>query len=486
MKYIRWLPVLLLAAALAGCAKEEPVPETTAPPVIEKLTITVTEEDIRRLDSEYPDLKEVNFGSSTCYEAMKDYRNSHPEVKVTYTVPLGDRAAVSSTRELTLKPGTFAYETLKRNLQYLPELRSLCFAGMELTADQFGELADMYPDVGMTYTVTVGDTLCGMDTETLDLSWVEPEQVEEIVSRLSLLPGLTQVELMAGEESRLGIDDVVKLQEAAPQAVFHYTFTLFGKTVTTTDEEMYFQYQRIGDSGEEELRRALKLLHGTRVVLDTCHFSSEVLAQVREDYRDNAKLVWRVWFGKNGSCLTDREVIRAVYGLTDSNSQNLKYCEDARFLDFGHDEYLRDAGFVAYMPKLEAIILSGSMVSDLTPFENCRELVFLELAYCGYLEDLSPLANCPKLSKVNVSFTKVSDLSALDSLPMDTLCATGSKVDAQEQTRFTQLHPDCLVQFRGDNPYSSPWRYTDDGKANEYYGMLRKVFDYDHAQNTTW
>ena len=484
MKYIRWLPVLLLAALLAGCAREEPVPETTEPPV-EKLTLVVTEEDIGRLE-EYPDLKEVNFGSSTCYEAIRNYRISHPEVKVTYTVSLGDRAAVSSTRELTLKPGTFDFETLKQNLRYLPELYYLRFEEMELTPEQFGVLAEMYPDMHMDYTITVGDTVCGRDTDALDLSWVEPEQVDDVASRLSLLPGLTQVEMMAGEESRLDIDDVVKLQEAAPQATFHYTFPLFGKTVTTTDEEIYFQYQWIGDSGEEELRRALKLLRGTRVVLDTCHFSNEVLAQIRDDFRDNAKVVWRIWFGKDGSCLTDREVIRAVYGLTDSNSKNLNYCEDARFLDFGHDEYLTDASFVSNMPKLEAIILSGSMVKDLTPFENCKELTFLELAYCGYLEDLSPLANCPKLSRVNVSFTKVSDLSPLDGLPMHTLCATNSKVEAEEQTRFQEKHPDCQVQFTGDNPYGIPWRYEDRGKPNEYYGMLREVFDYDHAKNTTW
>lgn len=487
MKHIKWLAAALLAMALTGCAMEAPAAETTQPPVVEKLTRVMTAEDIGRLDTEYPQLKEVNFGGSTCYEAIEGYRLSHPEVRVTYTVSVGDRAVVSSTRELTLKPGAFDYETLKRNLKYLPELQSLCFADMELTSEQFAALTEQYPDIELTYSVAIGNEVFGKDTGSLDLSWVEPEQVQTVASRLPLLPELTQVEMMEGETARLGIDDVVTLQESAPQAVFHYTFDLFGKTVTTTDAEIYFQYQRIGDSGEEELRRALKLLRGTRVVLDSCHFSDEVLAQVREDYRDNAKVVWRVRFGKDGSCLTDREVIRAVYGLTDSNSKKLSYCEDARFLDFGHDEYLTDAGFVAYMPRLEAVILSGSMVKDLTPFENCKELVFLEVAYCGYLEELSPLANCPKLSKVNVSFTKVSDLSPLDELPMDTLCATGSKVKEEERTRFREKHPDCQVQFTGDNPYGNPWRYVDGGYTpNEYYGMLRQVFDYDHAKNTTW
>lgn len=486
MKYIKWLPVLMLTLLLWGCAKEEPVPETTAPPPVEKLTVTVTADTIGQLE-EYPDLKEVNFGSSTCYEAIENYALAHPEVKVTYTVCLGDRAAVSSTRELTLKPGGFDYETLMENLRYLPELSALFFPEMELTAEEFRQLEEAYPEIAMDFSVTVGDTVCGKDTETLDLSWLEPEQLEEVIPRLSKLPNLAEIELMDGDTSRLSIDDAVKLQEAVPGVILHYTFTLFDKTVTTTDQEIYFQYKRIGDAGEEELRRALKLLHGTRVVLESCGFSNEVLAQVREDYRENAKVVWRVRFGKDGSCLTDREVIRAVYGLTDSNSKDLIYCEDARFLDFGHDEYLTDVSFVSSMTKLEAVILSGSMVKDLTPFENCKELTFLELAYCGYLEDLSPLASCPKLSKVNVSYTKVSDLSPLDGLPMDTLCATYAKVDSAEQARFQALFPECQVQFTGDNPYGSPWRYIDGGYTpNEYYAMLRQVFDYDHAKNTTW
>ena len=488
MKWTRWLPALVLALLFAGCTNRTPAAETTQPK-IETLSAVMTEADIAGLDENYPDLQAVDFETSTCYAAIREYRNSHPAVKVTYSVTFGTQAVPDDTAELTLEPGNYDLDGLKDNLQYLPDLYRLTLDRMTLTGDQFRELEASYPDLELNYTVVLGDTVCDRDTESLNLSQVEPEQADEVASLLALLPGVTEIELMDGETAKLDVDNAEKLQDAAPQATLHYTFQLFGETVTTTDEEIYFKYRNIGDAGEPELRRALKLLRGTRVVLDSCKFTDEVLAQVREDFRDNAKVVWRVHFGKNGSCLTDREVIRAVYGLTDSNSKQLKYCEDARFLDFGHDEYLTDASFVATMPKLQAIILSGSMVKDLTPFENCKELEILELAYCGYLEDLSPLAGCDSLSWLNISYTKVTDLSPLDELPMVTLCATRGKVSAEEQTRFQQVHPECVTQFKGEDPYRTPWRYNVEGSSlipTEAYEKMKEAFNYPNTQNTTW
>lgn len=488
MKLTRWLPVLALALLLSGCTGEPPVPETTQPKT-ETLSAVMTAEEIAGLDTAYPDLREVDFESSTCYAAIREYRNSHPDVKVTYRVTFGAQSVPSDAAELTLEPENADFDSLRENLQYLPELYRLTLNRMSLTGEQFRELAADYPDLELNYTIVLGDQVCDRDTASLNLSWVTPEQTEETASLLALLPGVTQIELMDGETANLAVEDAEKIQDAAPQATLHYTFQLFGETVSTTDEEIYFKYKNIGDAGEPELRRALKLLRGTRVVLDSCKFTDEVLAQVREDFRDNAKVVWRVHFGKNGSCLTDREVIRAVYGLTDSNSKQLKYCEDARFLDFGHDEYLTDAGFVAAMPKLKGVILSGSMVKDLTPFAACGELEILELAYCGYLEDLSPLASCKSLSWLNISYTKVTDLSPLDELPMVTLCATRGKVSADEQTRFAEVHPDCVTQFQGDDPYRTPWRYNVEGSSlipTEAYEKLKEAFNYPNTQNTTW
>ena len=82
-------------------------------------------------------------------------------------------------------------------------------------------------------------------------------------------------------------------------------------------------------------------------------------------------MVWRVWFG-GGSTLTDAEVIRCTYDLVDDNCEDLIYCEDVRFMDIGHNEYLDGVPFVAGMPNLEYIIVSGAPIKDLTPLKTAR------------------------------------------------------------------------------------------------------------------
>ena len=246
--------------------------------------------------------------------------------------------------------------------------------------------------------------------------------------------------------------------------------------------DAYVGYLHTDRPGRESL--ALDLMENcSRFVLENCKISNESMAQLREDYRDKTKVVWRVPYG-GGSCMTDCEVIRCTYELTDKNAQNLVYCEDVRFMDVGHNDvtFLSDFSFLKGMPKLEAIIISSAYVSDLTPFANCKELKFFEAAFCGNIEDLTPLAQCEKLEMVNISFTKVKDLSPLDNLPIKTLFAqnySAKRISAEEQKRFAEVHPDCLTQYTGDQPYGRGWRYDEHDKYLPYYGMLRKVFRLD-------
>ena len=278
------------------------------------------------------------------------------------------------------------------------------------------------------------------------------------------------------------------LNEAAPEVVFHYTFQLFGKTISTTDETVTFTNDRnIQDAQEKEIRLALDIMENcSKFTLDNCRVSNEVCAQIREDYRAKTKFVWRVFFGDGGSCLTDREMIRAVYGVTDKNSVALKYCEDAKYMDLGHNEAMFNVDFVAYMPKLEAIIVSGAPIKTLEPFAKCESLQFLEMAYCGYINDLSPLKSCTNLKMLNLSYTPVTDLSPIDERAMEMMRCTHSSVSEEEFNRFKEAHPECWSTNTGSDPYDVGWRRDTEGKSTAYYEKLRQVFDYDHATNTLW
>lgn len=473
-----------LMTFLWGCQANVSALKQTEPPV-EELKMVVTDESIAELGN-YPDLKHLDLTGSTCYEAIRQYEKTHPDVEVEYRISVGEMWVDPEAETLTLNNGEYDFRILEENLTYLDKLKDLNLPLTDLAPEQLGILRKY---VNVHYSVEILGNVYDSDMTELDLSELAPEDVETAAQGFAMLPGIQDVEMRneAGE-SKLSLGEVHTLQQAMPDAFFHYTFTLFGKQVSTEDETVEIVNKRIGDKGEEEARQALDLLKKCKYfALDNCQFSNEVMAKMREDYRDRTKVVWRIFFANQGSCRTDRQVIRYVYNLYDYNCSQLQYCEDAEYIDFGHNETLSDCSWVANMKNLKAIILSGSLIDDLSAFANCESLEFLEIAYCSRIRDLSPLANCKNLVMVNTSFTGVEDLSPLDGLNLERLCSVSSKVPEEEQERFRQTHPECLTLFEGTQPYGYCWRYLEDGRTpTEYYAKLKEVFHYPNATDTIW
>ena len=456
----------------------------------QSLTVSsLTEKDIQILKTYFPRLKTLNAGSCEDYAMLEECQKALPECQVVYEVSLGGKSFAPDTTELTLEVGDYDYDTLMENLSHLAAVQSITLRMPELTLEQIGEMKTAFPEIAFSCTVGIGGVEYTMDTTELDLSNITSADVEQIGQKLAMLPELASVELMGSGESSLTKQDVKTLKEAAPNASFHYSFDFYGQTLSTTDEEVHIKNVKIGDDGLDEVRLALDLMENcSRFVLENCQISNEEMAKLRDDYRDKTKVVWRVSFG-NGSTLTDADVIRSTYDLVDSNCGNLIYCEDVRFVDFGHNEYLYTVDFVAGMPNLEYAILSGSPIKDLTPFENCTKLKFLEIAFCDYVDDVTPLANCKELQMLNVSNTHVVDLSPLDDLPLTNFCAKMNpsgvpRVSKEEQERFTAQHPDCWTAFYGVQPYGPGWRYDEDEITPlPQYALLQQAFRYPNAPN---
>lgn len=501
-----FLCVLATVLVLSGCGgkAEETVPPTLEPVVlptapkateavetdpdlmVEHLAVVMQPGELYTLDY-YPNLKSVDLTGSTCYDAILDFASKRPQLHVAFTVSFGGSAAVSyDVPALTLNPGTFTYEGLLENLRYMPNLTTVSLPGIELDAQQVNGILETYPELILDYTVDVLGNVCNADTAFLDLSGMAGSQVDATAPKLALLTRLETVTL----SSSLTFAEVDRLQTAAPHITFDYSFSLFGKTVSTADEEVIYKQHSIGNEGEPQLREALTVMEKcSRFVLDDCGFDYEVLSKIRDDFRATGpKVVWRVKFGVGDrySTVTDDDTIRAVYNVTNDTCGPMKYLEDVKYMDIGHNEYLSDLSFVAYMPKLEVLIASESGVVDLTGFDNCKNLTWLELAYCYKLENIDALAGCDGLKYLNLSYSKVKSLEPLDTLPLERFVYLKPKVDKDEQNTFLAIHPkgECITVFYGYSmPYSYGWRYDDNGKTMFWYykDVIRKVFNYDAA-----
>ena len=327
-------------------------------------------------------------------------------------------------------------------------------------------------------------------TEELDLSGMTGDDAVTVVEQIQKLPNLTYVNL--NPENGIGalsLEDVKLLMEAVPEVTFAFTFDFYGNQLSTADEEVHIKNTKIGDEGEQNVRNALDLLKNCkRFVLENCQISNETMAKLRDDYRGRTKVVWRVSYGK-GSIMTDAEVVRAVYDLVDDNCYNLIYCEDAKYMDIGHNEWLDACDFVSGMKSLEYVIISGAPIKSLEPFRNCKNLKLLEAAFCEYITDVSPLADCPNLQMLNISNTHVTDLSPLDNLPLTHLTVRTNpsgkcRLTQEEQNRVTKQHPDCWISFAGAQPYGVGWRYDEDEITPlDHYKVVREVFRLDLDPN---
>lgn len=452
---------------------------------VEMLSTIVTEDTIRDLE-EYPNLKVLDLSGSTCYTAIMVYIQNHPQVDVAYTVDFGSTSIVSWAEDISLPGEGLTFQTLRTNLVYLPRLKSLQLPRTTLSYAEIENLRSTYPDVSITYTVGFRGMEFGEETESVNLAGMTVDEISSVIGMLEALPNLNYAELMNDSGTcALSRQDVKQLVEAAPDVRFHYVFSLFGRTVSTSDETIRFERLSLTPDAEPEIREALSIMSpGSTLILDRCGLSSELLASIRADF-DNVDLVWRVYYGTDSryTALTNATTIRSVYNVTDSTCSELKYVRSAKYIDMGHNDTLTDLSFIGYMPDLEILILSGCAASDLSGFENCKKLEYLELANCLKLSDISPLAGCASLKYLNICYTKVSSLMPLDGLDIQNLFCKKTRVGADEQNQFKEIHPDATAVFTGSDPYAGAgWRYTDNGyHYTEFYKKVREVFNLDQV-----
>ena len=449
--------------------------------------------DVGLIDKYFSSIQTLDASGCTDYALLEKTQADHPDWEVIYQVDIGGSSYAPDTTSLELEKGQYDLDTLRQNLVHLPNVTAIRLRMPELTLEQLDALKADFETIEFTYTVELLGQEYDGDTQELDLSSLDPADLSAVLERIPMLSCLNRIELMNGNESPFTKADVKTLMDAVPQAAVHYTFQLFGVDVSTDyAEDLTFKNEKLGDEYEAELREALDIMPlCPRIVLDNCRFSDELLDQLRDDYRGRTKVVWRVWFGENmaGSSLTDATAIRVCGGLYDSNCQDLVYCEDVVYIDFGHNDYLTDTSFIAGMPKLRYLIISGSSIKTLEPFRVCKELKFLEISFCGYLDDVSPLAECESLEMLNISNTKITDLSPLDNLPLTHFVSLAWEardwMPSEQKDHFKEAHPDCWTQFGKGQPYGVGWRYTGekDPEYLPYYQQIRDVFMYDIYPN---
>lgn len=503
------LGVVLVSSTLFW---QGPVPE-----LMNKLTkTTVFEEGARKLTSEelkivlhegetamlsqFTQLKKADFSGSDNLDEIIAWRDANPQVEVLYDVLLPDGSRVSSeAKSLNFSGITNLYlPEYLRCLSYLPKATQVDLGREQtsvdpLTPDTLSQLVENYPSIYFKYEFEfLGENL-NLDVQSLDLSAISAEQVDEAAEYLACMKYLTAIDLGSEKDSGLTWNDVEKIAAAAPAAVLDYSFELYGQAHTLADESMDYSYVTIGDNGES-LRAAMRCMNNLKTIdMDSCGLSDDVMSSIREEFPD-VDVIWRIWFGKLYSVRTDTDRILAskpsVGGTLDNTEvAKLRHCTKLKYLDLGHNEVISDISFAASMPELEVFIIAMNPLSDLSPLRNCPNLEFLEINTTA-VADLSPLSEAKALRHLNISNCYMTDISPLFGLTELERLWIGNRtpIPAEQVQQMQAVAPNCRISTISDDPHGDGWRAIDydinTGISTWHprYELLRAQLGYDYQE----
>lgn len=421
------------------------------------------------------------------YSEIVAYMAENPDKTVTYSVTVGEGDAAMTIRN-TDTTADIDHDTQVGDMiaqqEYLQHLTHIGYTGSDPKVVL--ALREQFPNAKISYAFSfLGQTITD-DSTVLDFSALTAQELEEAAVYLQLPANLQSVVLSKDRQpSPLSIDEAAQLQAARPEVHLEYTTELFGQLISTDMASVEYFKTPIYDSGLESFRTLIPMMYNlTYLKLDWCETSDEATAQLREDFRDKCKVVWRVFIGQN-NLLTDSLKLWATWSLTDAVVEPLKYCTELKYLDMGHNKFT-NLDFMANMTELEMAIVAVGEVKDIAGIANCKKLEFLEL-FTSNLddEDMQHLAGLTNMKYLNVSnLPKVTNLSFTDDMTqLRRLWCVMSPIGKEEAARVQALHPDCevLVYAYGD-PTDHGWRYvqgTNDKVKSPEYELVTKRFGYE-------
>lgn len=239
-----------------------------------------------------------------------------------------------------------------------------------------------------------------------------------------------------------------------------------GRTVSSAETFLDFNHAKIAsyDTFKLELGQFPFL---NRVELCGSNLSNACMEDLQRTY-PNVKFVWSIRLGNYWTIRTDQVAFSTNKGpgpdLTNSDTEQLKYCTDLVALDIGHNA-VSDISFVRYMPNLRILILVDNRVKDLTPIESCKNLVYLE-TFVNPITDITPLTNLVNLIDVNISYNRFCDIQPLLNKPrLERLFVSHTGLSMEQIQELQAEYPNIHVEYQVTQSIDGGWRKLDRYRA---------------------
>lgn len=403
-------------------------------------------------------LKQLNLRNTGITTQQYDMLHAAlPETEILWSVPFQNGYCDNTITEL-------APETLNESdlavLQYFPALTAVN-ADQCRDYDAIFTLMEQYPELTVTYTVTIGDATYPHTQDQLTI--VDPD-ADELMTQLALLPALENVSL---EGTLPANEALIGLKEAFPNITFLWNFSVCGVQTNTLAD--FLDLSKIPMTDTAELEAALPCFYQlAKVDMINCGLSNPDMEALNNRHPETS-FVWKV----NVSGINVRTDIKHFmpykYNIKNvGNLYNLRYCTEVEVLDFGH-KGVNDVSYIEYMPKLRFLLLL-ECDPDLEIVGNCTSLEHLELCDSP-VTDFWPLTNLTNLKDLNLSYTPLNlntlkfgtfgDITPLLQMTwLDRLWMTFSRIGEENRVMMREALPATEICFQSVSSTDRGWRYS--------------------------
>lgn len=366
----------------------------------QELTVTTLEDADLPMLKYFTELQSINAENCTDYPQLAAAAGEYPHVDIRYFVTIDGQSYPKDTESLTISHITDEEVAL---LQYLPQLTAIDATGCT-ELDPVLKIREAHPACEVTYTVSIGDSAFPADISELTLNDAEPRVVLE---NLKYLPNVTNVTLM--NPSADG-ESLSALPEQYPDITFYWEMDVMGVRVTSNDPEVDLSEAAI--ESVEAVETAMTCFpNAEKVYLGECGIDNDVLAAYRDRVRKDYKVVWLLRLSLMPVRTDDTTFMPGRpserYYIDDKHAELLRYCEDMICVDVGHYQ-IYHCDWAKNMPKLKYLILSDTLVADVSPLADLKELVFLEM-FGSLATDYSPLTQLTSLEDLNLCLAEGKD-----------------------------------------------------------------------------
>ena len=345
-------------------------------------------------------LSQLDLGRWEDESRIRELGKRYPDLKLKYQVRIGTEWWDADSVSLLIPDADPAQ--LEEKLDLFPELESVMLTGKVPELPVLNRLQTQYPEIFFLWKKDALGMSLETDITVLDLSGVSLESPAQLTQVLPYLPMVEQVELGTGS---VDSEALVNLVREYPHIRFRGNLSVCGRIVSTDAVEI--DLSNLPMESTQAVESVLPCFYNLeKVVMCECGISNEEMDALNSRYPE-IRFVWSV---NLGGILFRTDAIhftpnRWGLKLTDEDVYPLRYCTDMICVDVGHQKFVTNCEWAAFMPKLKYLVLAETGISDLTPLSGLKELIFLEL-FLSPVYDYSPLVTCTALEDLNLCYTQ--------------------------------------------------------------------------------